>query len=203
MNIFRLVLFRRSSGLAFKNIKRTTSNICRSQWPRSLRRGPAAVRLLGLRIRIQPGAWMSVVNVVCCQVEVSCVGHIARPGESYRVWRVWVWSWNLNSEEALAHWGYRTMKKKSNIYLYMYSSIPWIKVVVVMMMMMIMLLWNPVLNLSYSDSFSWLKSKACFRGGQLSSKRCRELAATHLEICTCNTTNRYAYYYYYYYYYYY
>jgi hypothetical protein len=46
----------------------------RCQWPRGLRRGSAAVRLLGLRVRIQPGPWMSVVSVVCCQVEVSATG---------------------------------------------------------------------------------------------------------------------------------
>jgi len=32
----------------------------RSQWPRGLRRGSAAVPLLGLRVRILPGAWMFV-----------------------------------------------------------------------------------------------------------------------------------------------
>jgi hypothetical protein len=44
------------------------------QWPRGLRRGSAAARLLGLRIRIPPGAWLSLVNVVCCHVEVSASG---------------------------------------------------------------------------------------------------------------------------------
>jgi hypothetical protein len=39
-----------------------------------LRRGSAAVRLLELRVRIQPGPWVSVVSVVCCQVEVSASG---------------------------------------------------------------------------------------------------------------------------------
>jgi len=44
----------------------------RSQWPRGLRRRSTAARLLGLWVRIPPGAWMSVVSVVCCcQVEVS------------------------------------------------------------------------------------------------------------------------------------
>jgi hypothetical protein len=48
---------------------------CRSQWPRGLRRGSVAVRLLGLRFRIPPGACcLSVVSVVCCQVEVSGTG---------------------------------------------------------------------------------------------------------------------------------
>jgi hypothetical protein len=40
------------------------------------RRGSAATRLLGLQVRIPPGAWMSVsLSVVCCcQVEVSTTG---------------------------------------------------------------------------------------------------------------------------------
>jgi hypothetical protein len=43
----------------------------RSQWPRGLRRWSSAARLLRLCVRIPPGAWMFVVSVVCCQVEVS------------------------------------------------------------------------------------------------------------------------------------
>jgi hypothetical protein len=43
-----------------------------SQWRRSLRRGSAAARFPGLRGRIPPvQACLSVVSVVCCQVEVS------------------------------------------------------------------------------------------------------------------------------------
>jgi len=37
----------------------------RCRWPRSLRRGSAATRLLGLRIRILAGAWLSV-SCECC-----------------------------------------------------------------------------------------------------------------------------------------
>jgi len=44
------------------------------QWPRGLRRGSVVTYLLELRIRIPPGAWMSVVSVVCCQIEVSASG---------------------------------------------------------------------------------------------------------------------------------
>jgi hypothetical protein len=45
---------------------------CRSQWPCGLMRVSTAARLLGLWVRIPPGAWMSsLVSVVCCQVEVS------------------------------------------------------------------------------------------------------------------------------------
>jgi hypothetical protein len=34
--------------------------VSRSRWPRSLRRGSAAARLLGLRVWILPGSWKSV-----------------------------------------------------------------------------------------------------------------------------------------------
>jgi hypothetical protein len=45
----------------------------RSQWPCGLRRGFAAARLL-IDGSNPAGAWMSVLSVVCCQVEVSGTG---------------------------------------------------------------------------------------------------------------------------------
>jgi hypothetical protein len=49
---------------------------CRSQWPRGLRRGSATARLLGLRVGIPPGAWISVSCVwrVLSGREVSASG---------------------------------------------------------------------------------------------------------------------------------
>ena len=48
---------------------------CRTQWPRGLRRGSAAARLLRLWVRIRRGhGCLSVVSVVCCRVEVSATG---------------------------------------------------------------------------------------------------------------------------------
>jgi hypothetical protein len=44
--------------------------ISRYQMARCLRRGSAAARLLRLWVRNPRGAWMSVVSVVCCQVEI-------------------------------------------------------------------------------------------------------------------------------------
>ena len=35
------------------------------------RRGSATARLLGLRVRIPPRSWMSLLSGLCCQVEVS------------------------------------------------------------------------------------------------------------------------------------
>jgi hypothetical protein len=49
----------------------------------------AAVLLLGLWIRIPPGAWISV-SFECCVLSGRglCDGLITRPGESYRLWCV-------------------------------------------------------------------------------------------------------------------
>jgi hypothetical protein len=58
----------------------------RSQWPRGVRRGSAAARLLGSWVRIPPGAWMSVsCTVFVLSGKGLCGGLIPRPEESYRV----------------------------------------------------------------------------------------------------------------------
>jgi len=67
----------------YLNIVETRENAGPSQWPRGLRLGSAAARLLELQVRIPPGAWM----FFCCECCVlsgrgSCVGVIARPEES-------------------------------------------------------------------------------------------------------------------------
>jgi hypothetical protein len=64
-------------------------NDCQSYWPRCLRRWSAAVRLVGLWVRIPPRAWM----FVCCDYRVlsgrgPCDELIIRPEESYRMWCV-------------------------------------------------------------------------------------------------------------------
>jgi hypothetical protein len=80
--------------------------IGRSQWPRGLRRGPKAARLLGSWFQIPPKACMSV----SCECFILsgrglCVELITHPEESYRLWlSKWVWSWNLDNEEAVAPW---------------------------------------------------------------------------------------------------
>ena len=65
-NSFRLVRFH-----ATRIIFGTYLLHSRSQWPRGLSRRSAAARLLILWVRIPTGAWMSVVSVVCFQVQVS------------------------------------------------------------------------------------------------------------------------------------
>ena len=66
------------------------------QWPRNLRRVSATARLLGLWFRIPPEAWMAV-SCECCVLS----GRGVFEG-SYRVWYVWVWSWSLDRNDALA-----------------------------------------------------------------------------------------------------
>jgi len=64
--------------------------ICRSPWPRDLRRMSAAARPLRLWVRIPPVAWMSVRCECCVLLSVRglCDELITRPVESYRLWCV-------------------------------------------------------------------------------------------------------------------
>jgi hypothetical protein len=74
-----------------------------SLWPRGLRRGFAAARLLGLRFRIPPGEWV-FVSCECCVLSCRgfCIGLMTRLEESYRVCCVFVWSWSPDTEQAIA-----------------------------------------------------------------------------------------------------
>ena len=56
-----------------------------SRWLRGLRRGSAAARLLGLRVRMQPGAQMFVSCECLLSGRDPCEGPIPRAQESYRV----------------------------------------------------------------------------------------------------------------------
>jgi hypothetical protein len=87
----------------------------RSQWPRGVRHGSAASRLLRSWVRIAPGAWMSV----CCDCRVLsgrglCDELITLPEESYRLW--WVvcdhTSW---MRRPWPHWGLSRQKQTNNI----------------------------------------------------------------------------------------
>jgi hypothetical protein len=60
--------------------------LSRSQWTCGLGRGSAAVRLLELRVRIPPEAWMSVsYERRVLSGRVLCIGLITRSDKSYRV----------------------------------------------------------------------------------------------------------------------
>ena len=58
--------------------QKLVSNIltCPAQWPSGLRRGPAADRLLRLRVRIPPGVRLPISCEcrVCCRVEIPATG---------------------------------------------------------------------------------------------------------------------------------
>jgi hypothetical protein len=57
--------------------------VCQPQWPRGLRVGSATVLFLGLRVRILPGtSCLSLVSVLCCQVEVSAMDRSFVQGNS-------------------------------------------------------------------------------------------------------------------------
>ena len=79
----------RKQATATEDFDFHVSYLCRSQWPRGLRRRSTAARLLRSWVRIPLGAW----KFVCCEYCVLlgrglCDGLITRPGESYRLWRV-------------------------------------------------------------------------------------------------------------------
>ena len=62
----------------------------RSQWPRGLRCGSAADRLLELQVRNLPEGALVSVCCVCCVMSGRglCNGAFIRPEKSYRVWLV-------------------------------------------------------------------------------------------------------------------
>jgi hypothetical protein len=67
----------------------TDSKLCRFWWPRGLRRGSAAVRLLWLRVRIPPAAWTFVSCGYCVlSGRGLCVGLIPRPEGCISIWCV-------------------------------------------------------------------------------------------------------------------
>jgi hypothetical protein len=71
------------------NMKPLYEIMCRSHWPRGLRRRSAAAVLLGMWVRIPPGTSIFVCYE-CCVLSGRglCDELITRPEESYRVWRV-------------------------------------------------------------------------------------------------------------------
>jgi hypothetical protein len=63
--------------------------LCRSHWPRGLRRKSTAALLLRSWVWIPPGAWISVCCDCCvCSGRGLCDELITRPEESYRLWCV-------------------------------------------------------------------------------------------------------------------
>ena len=69
---------------------------CQSPWLRGLKRGTAAARIQGLRVRILPGKDVCPLWFCVLSGRGYCFGLITRPEKSHRVWCVWVWSWSLD-----------------------------------------------------------------------------------------------------------
>jgi hypothetical protein len=100
--------------------------ICRSQWPRGLRRRSTAARLLRSWVRNPPGAWMFVC-CVCCVLSGRglCDELISRPEESYRLWRVVVCDHETSwYEEATARAELQTQRNKQTcLYVIVYVTL--------------------------------------------------------------------------------
>ena len=52
-----------------------------------------------------PRLRVTMIFLSCNKNSRLCVGLITHPEESYRVLCVWMWTWILDNEKALAHWG--------------------------------------------------------------------------------------------------
>ena len=72
----------------------------------------AAAGLLGLWVRIPQRAWICIVSVVCCQVEISAKSCHSSRGVLPNVVRRCVWSRDLKNEEALAQGGGGLLRQK-------------------------------------------------------------------------------------------
>jgi hypothetical protein len=72
---------------------------CRSQWSRGPRRRCTAARLLRTWVRIPTGAWIFVVCVVCCQVEVSATSISLVEEDFYSLWPVIVCDQETSCDE--------------------------------------------------------------------------------------------------------
>jgi hypothetical protein len=81
-------------------------------WVRGLGRRLAGLRLVRLRVRIPPRAWIfSLVSVVCCAGRVLCVGPIPSPRESYRVCS----SQSINKTIFIIKWQLSVISTANNI----------------------------------------------------------------------------------------
>jgi hypothetical protein len=79
------------------------SGCSRSRWPRGLRLGTPAARLVGLLVRNPPATWMSV-SCDCCVLSGRglCDLPIPLPEEIYRVWQCD--AWECDREASIIMW---------------------------------------------------------------------------------------------------
>ena len=101
----------------YRLFKKVLVTECRSQWPCGLRRRSEAARLLKSWVRIPRGHWcLSVVSVVCCEVESVRRADHSSTGVLPTVVRRCVWSRNLKNEEAMTRVGSQRHSKKNKSY---------------------------------------------------------------------------------------
>ena len=96
---------------------------CRSQWPRGLRRGSVAARLLRLWVRIPLGTWLSDC-CGCCVLSGRGLWDelITRQEESYRLWCVVCdleTSWMRRSCPA---WGRSATRKETKLGIWVWEG---------------------------------------------------------------------------------
>ena len=79
----------------------------RFQWPRDLMFDLLPLVCWNCRFEFRRGRWcLSLVNVVCCQVETSATGWSpVQRSPTACGFSNWVWSWSLDNEEVLAYEG--------------------------------------------------------------------------------------------------
>jgi hypothetical protein len=89
----------------------------RSQWPRGLRRGSSAVRLLRLWVQIPPREWRFVYCKCCVLLGRGfCDELITRPEESYRLWWVVVCDLETSWMRPWPNVGCRAPKNEERVY---------------------------------------------------------------------------------------
>jgi hypothetical protein len=86
---FKQAYYSSSGGTVYTAVGMCHGFMCRSQWPRGLRRRSTAARLLRSWVPIPPEAWLSVCYE-CCVLSGRglCDEMITRPQETYRLWCV-------------------------------------------------------------------------------------------------------------------
>ena len=84
-SVMALLVFRLNFRIKFYFLPSFLFLCRRSRWPRGLRRGSAAARLLGLRVRIPSGhGFLCLMTVTCCAGRAPCHVPVSCPVKFYR-----------------------------------------------------------------------------------------------------------------------
>ena len=95
----------------FPDIRYSNTSKCRPHVPRS--KGWVCGRSVAGIAGSNPAVYMKVCLLwVLCVVRYRSLRRADHSSRGVRLWCVWVWSWILDNEEALAHWGLLCRGKK-------------------------------------------------------------------------------------------